>query len=384
VHLTLGVVRAKGQSPGRSALAAVALLALAACVHNKPAPPPPAPPVTIALARVETVPVDLRAIGAVEPSATVSVRSRVTGQLTRVGFTEGQDVGEGDVLFTIDRRPFVAALAQARANLARDEAQAAQAAVSARRYGLLAAPGVTSREQAEQAEATARALAATVEADRAAVSAAALNLGYCTVRSPIAGKTGSLKVREGNVVTADTTVLVVVNRLAPSFVTIAVSEGSLGELRRQLAGGPLAMTAAAPGDPGPPARGTVTFLDNEVDRATGTIRVRGTFPNADARLWPGQFVQGVVTLSEKPDAVVVPAAAVQEGQSGAYVFVVGADLHAEERPVTPGIRLSDRRVVIDEGLEGGERVVTAGQIRLVPGAPVSITGTTDEAPREAP
>jgi multidrug efflux system membrane fusion protein len=300
------------------------------------------------------------------------VRARVSGQITRVHFKEGQDVAEGDLLFSIDPRPFEAALRQAEANLRKDEVQAANAEVEARRYEALVAEGVASREDAQARRANAAALAAVVQADRAAVASSKLELGYTTVRAPMDGRTGSVRAREGSVIQADTTELVVINKIRPAFVGFTVPEQSLGEIQRYMAAGPLPIAAAPPNVQGPPEQGVLTFVDNAVDRATGTILLRGTFANESLRLWPGQFVQATVVLTRMPDAVVVPGAAIQSSQSGTYVFVIQPDLTAQMRPVEVGTQVDGGAVVVARGLSAGERVVTDGQLRLVPGAKVAI------------
>jgi multidrug efflux system membrane fusion protein len=342
----------------------------AACAGRAPAAQLPAVPVVVAVAARKDVPVQIQAIGAVEPFSTVTVKPQVGGVIDAVHFREGADVRTGELLFTIDRRPFEAALRQAEAARARDAAQLKNAQAEARRAEDLFAQGILAREQYDQARAASEALAATVHADEAAVENAKLELGYCSIRSPIDGRTGSLLVHAGNLVKAvDGGPLVVVNRVDPVYVSFAVPERRLPEIERAMTAGRLAVEAFAPGQDAAPARGELSFLDNTVDRTTGTIKLKATFPNRDRRLWPGQFVSARLRLSVRAGAVVVPSQALQSGQAGTYVFVVGPDLTAESRPV---VVAGDEggEAVVEKGLSAGERVVTDGQLRLVPGTRV--------------
>jgi multidrug efflux system membrane fusion protein len=355
------------------AFVSLGLLVGVSCSKKQaPGAPPPAP-VRVAAAEIAAVPVEMRAIGTVEPSASVSLKPRVTGMVTRVQFQEGQDVAEGDVLFTLDRKPFEVALREAEANVGRAVAEAASAEAEARRYAGLAEAGVGSRQDAEQRLAAAKALRAAVAAMQAAVAARRLDLEYTTIKAPIGGRTGAVLVREGNLVRANETDLVVINKIEPILVSFTIPEKELRSLQQYMASGELPITAAPPEDPNAKGdRGTITFVDNAIDPTTGTVRVKGTFQNADKRLWPGQFVQTQVTLATRADALVVPAMAVQRGQVGPYVFVVGQDLVAHMRPVTPGDRAEGQRVIITNGLAAGEQVITDGHLRVVPGAKVSI------------
>jgi multidrug efflux system membrane fusion protein len=337
--------------------------------------PPPAP-VRVAVAEIAAVPVEMRAIGTVEPSASASIRPRVTGLVTRVAFEEGQSVAEGDVLFTLDRKPFEVALREAEANVARVSAEAANAEAEARRYAELAEAGVAARQEAEQRLAAAKAARAGVQAGQAAVAARRLDLEYTTIKAPIGGRSGAVLVREGNLVRANETELVVINRIEPVFVTFTIPEKQLRSLQEYMSRGDLPVSASPPEDPSAAGdRGTITFVDNAIDPTTGTVRVKGTFPNLDKRLWPGQYVQTLVTLATRADALVVPATAVQRGQAGPYVFVVGPDMIAHLRPVTPGDRAAGERVIVNSGLSAGEQVITDGHLRVVPGAKVSIVPT---------
>ena len=329
-------------------------------------------PVNVAQARKKTVPLEIRVIGSVEPSSTVAIRAQVTGELTAVHFTEGDFVREGQVLFTLDQRPLEAALNQMRANLERDTAQATNTRTQADRARELAARGIATREQVETAEAAAEALQATLAADRAAVENATVQLQYATITAPIAGRTGSLQVHPGNLVRAnDTTSLVVIDQITPVNVSMAVPEAQLPLLQGYLAKGRVRVEAEAPSDGSAPSEGHVTFVDNSVDPTTGTIRVKGSFANIDNRLWPGQFVNVVVTLATDANAVVVPSVAVQGGQQGNYVFVLKSDQTVEVRPIEVG-RASGDDTVVTKGLSERETVVTDGQLRLVTGTPVVI------------
>ena len=303
---------------------------------------------------------------------TVSIKAQVNGVVSRVHFTEGQDVRKGALLFTIDPRPFEAALKQAEAQLAKDRAQARFALEQVRRYGDLLKDGIVTQDQYDQLKANADALEAAIAADRAAVDNARVQLGYCYIRSPIDGRTGNLAVRVGNLVKAnDEPVLVTINQLTPIYVSFTVPEKELPEIKKYLSGGRLKVEAVAPNDPKGPEEGTISFLDNAVDTTTGTIRLKGTFANSGLRLWPGQFVNCALTLTYLSNAVVVPTSAVQTGQQGEYLFVVKRDGTVEMRPVAVALA-GGGESVIARGVKPGETVVTDGQLRLVPGAKVEV------------
>ena len=354
-----------------------AALTLSGCARKAAPRPPEAVPVTSASVERRSVPVEVTAIGHVEPYSTVSVKSQVAGTLLSVAFREGQNVRKGDVLFRIDPRPFEAVLAQAQANVARDRAQAKNAAAEVDRYAGLVQKDYVTREQYDQVKANAEALASTVKADEAAVENARLQLSWCTITAPIAGRTGSLLVHAGNVVKAnDDNPLVVINQIEPVYVTFAPPETSLEDLRRPPGGRPLAVAAAPPSDPAHPRRGELTFVDNAVNPATGTITAKATFGNADESLWPGQYVNVTVVLRNEPDAVVVPSPAVQSGQNGSYVYVIKPDSTVESRPVSVE-RTQGTITVVAKGLAPGEQVVTDGQLRLTPGARVEVKKGTE-------
>jgi membrane fusion protein, multidrug efflux system len=341
----------------------------------------PAVPVAVGTVLRKAMPIDISVIGAAEPFSSVAIRAQTTGQLISVNFTEGDDVKAGQVLFTLDRRPLEAALQQAQANLDRDMAQAANAAQQAKRYDELAQRGIATREQVDTSRTAVTALNATVDADKAAVENANVQLQYATITAPISGRTGVLMVHEGNLVRAnDQTPLVVINQVAPISVSFAIPEARLPELKKYMAAGALRVTANPPNDDDAPAVGRISFVDNSVDQTTGTIRVKGTFPNTDRRLWPGQYVNVIVTLTMDPDAVVVPSVAVQAGQQGSYVFVVNSEQKVDLRPVTVK-RTSATETVIESGLKPGEIVVTDGHLRLVPGSRITIKGQQPADPK---
>jgi multidrug efflux system membrane fusion protein len=336
-------------------------------------------PVSVGNVVRKTMPLDLRVIGSVEPASTVEIRSQITGQLTAVGFKEGDDVKQGDVLFSLDRRPLEAALKQAEANLQRDTAQSANAQVQAQRLEDLSQRGIVSRDQLDTSKAAAAALAGTIEADRAAVENARIQLQYATINAPISGRTGRLMVHEGSLIRAnDTTPMVVINQLSPINVTFAVPEAQLTGLKRYMQLGPVSVNVAPPSDPTTKSTGRVTFVDNAVDPTTGTIKIKGSFPNVNHLLWPGQFVNVVITLSADKDAIVVPSAAIQTGQDGQYVFVVKKDQSVELRTVQPG-RAVGNETIVTTGLQPDEIVVTDGHLRLVPGAKITVRREGEKA-----
>lgn len=385
-------------------------------------------PVVIATVTQKTIPVLVKGTGTVEAYSTVSVKSQVGGQLTRVNFQEGQNVKKGDLLFTIDSRSLQAALRQAeanrgkniaavrqaeanqakafaqvnqaKANLAKDTAQRQNAQVQAQRYTSLLEQGAVSQAQADQFSTSAQALDATVladqstvadaiaatgaaraqienaqaavSADSAAIDNAKVLLSYSTIFAPIDGRTGSLKVNQGNLVKADdTNPLVVISQIQPIYVTFSIPQRLLPDVKKYMAGRTLEMEALIPKAEGTPERGELTFVDSTVDTTTGTIKLKGAFANSQERLSPGQFVNVALKLSEEPNAIAVPSASVQMGQKGQYVFVVKSDQTVEVRPVKIGNAVGSE-TVIKEGLKPGEQVVIDGQFNLVPGAKVEV------------
>jgi multidrug efflux system membrane fusion protein len=356
-----------------------ATLAFSCGRDRKAAPAAETVPVEAAKVERRSVPVEVRAIGHVETLATVAVKARVGGEVTQVAFREGQDVRPGDLLFVIDRRPYEAAVAEAKARLERDRALAKNAEESAARYAELVKKDFVTPQQYDEMRANAAAAQATVRADEAAVQSAELDLSYCRISSPIAGRTGSILVHGGNMLKqGDDRTLVTINQIRPIAVSFTVPESSLEAIRTQYRAGQklaVAVSASESGAESETAVGTETgelsFVDNAVDSATGTIRLKATFANASGSLWPGQFVNAVLKLSTDPNALVIPTQALQTGQQGSFVFVVKEDLTVEPRNVTVA-RTQGALAVIAKGLEPEERVVTDGQLRLAPGSKVEI------------
>jgi multidrug efflux system membrane fusion protein len=333
---------------------------------------PPAVPVTVAAVAQETVPLRLAAIGNVEAFSTVAVRARVDGQIVEVRFREGEQVRKGDALFRIDPRPFEAALRQAEANALRDAAARDQAQSQARRYQELLDKNFVSKEAYAQIRTNAQTAEAVAKASEAALESAHLNLEYTTIGSPLEGYVGKVLLQAGNLVRAnDPNPLVVINQVRPIYVSFALPEQNLPEVRKYMAAGPLAVEVLPPEERGARAQGRLVFVDNAVDPSTGTIRMRAQFANEDAALWPGQFVNVSLRLYEQKDALLIPAQAVQTGPEGQYVYVVGDDMLAQVRPVRVE-RTDGERAVIAGGLAKGERVVTRGQLRLGPKTRVQI------------
>jgi multidrug efflux system membrane fusion protein len=336
-------------------------------------------PVLVAKAAETNVPVqiDPPPVGHVMPISTVTIHSQIGGIISEVHFQEGQEVKKGDLLFTIDPRPSQAALDQARAALERDQAQLTYAKINFTREQKLFDQKLISQDELDTNQASLDALLGTVSVDKAAITNALLNLDFCSIRSPVDGKTGGLQAYAGNVVKAPDDVLLTINQIHPIYVQFAVPEQFLPEIRKQMRGKTLAVQATFENMDGPPPQGELTFVDNSVDMTTGTIQLKATFPNEDNVLWPGQFVQVVLTLSELTNAVVVPSQAVQVGQSGQFIYVVKtnptntASQFVEERTVQTGITF-DNKTVITKGLKSGETVVTDGQLRLAPKMKVTI------------
>jgi multidrug efflux system membrane fusion protein len=362
-------------SPSRLFAAMAALLLLAACsTEAEKEKPSPAAPVTAGVAVTKNVPVAIRAIGTVEPYNSVSVRAQVAGEITGIYFQQGQEVAQGDLLFTIDPRPYQAALEAVLADLARDEATLKSAEEDVLRYRELIKKDYVTSQQYDQVVANADALKATVEADEAAVKNARINLDYCTVRAPISGRTGNVLVQLGNVIKADDLPVVTINQITPVYVSFSVPEKYLSDIQRHFAKGALAVEATFPDKGASSFRGRLSFINNTVDSSTGTILMKATFRNNEKALWPGQFVNVTLALAVSENAVVVPSQAVQRGQQGDYVFVIKPDMTVELRSVQTGQQV-DEDTVIRKGLDANEKVVTDGQLRLFPGARVEITNT---------
>jgi membrane fusion protein, multidrug efflux system len=340
------------------------------------------PPVPVLVAKVaqQTVAVRIRAIGNVEAYATVALKSRVDGQIVQVNFKEGQRVRKGEVLFKIDSRPFEAALRQVEANLLRDTAQQEQARSQERRYQELLQKNFISKEAYAQIRTNADTAAAAALASRAAVDNARLQLEYCTIRSPLDGFVGKVMLQMGNMVKAnDTNPLVVINQVQPIYVNFAVPEQALSEIRSYMAKGALPVEALPPNSDRAAAVGTLSFVDNAVDTTTGTIRLKGVFPNRDSALWPGQFVNVSLKLYDQKDALLVPSQAVQTGPKGQYVYVVKSDMTAEVRKVELA-RVDGDYAIIAKGLANGETVVVKGQLRVAPGTKVTIAKPATDKP----
>jgi len=388
----------------------ILILLLAGCSSEKAAAvaqqQAPAAPVLVSKAMLKSVPIEIQSVGNAEAYSSVSVKSQVGGELTVVDFKEGTDVRKGDRLFVIDPRPYESQVAQAEAALAKDKAQlqAAQANLSkeiaqeefaqaqAKRYSELLQKGLLAPDSAEQINAQAKAASEAVRADRAeidsmqaniaadqaALDRAKLQLEYCTIRSPIDGRTGQLMVKQGNVVKATDVELVTINQLHPIYVTFTVPEINLPLIKARMAAGKVSVVAYLQGQDEAVETGTLTFVENIVDSATGTIRLKALFDNRADKLWPGQFVRVVVRSNDSSNSIVVPVTAVQTRQDGKFVFVVKPDMTVEARAVLTG-RTIERDVVIEKGLSEGESVVTTGQLRLVPGSRIQIKTNSSSA-----
>ena len=339
-------------------------------------------PVTTAPVILKTVPVRLYAIGNVEPYTTVAVKARVDGQLVSVRFKEGDEVRQGAVLFEIDARPFAASLKQAQANLLKDRALYDRAKEQDKRYKDLLAKNFISTDAYEQVRTNAETAAATVAADEAAIDNAKLSLEYCTIRSPVTGYAGRIQIQQGNLVKAnDTNAMVTLNQVVPIYTSFSVPEQNVADVRRYQADGELKVAASFANATHPPMSGRLSFVDNSADATTGTIKLKAEFPNSDKALWPGQFVNVVLTLREQKDAIVTPSSSVQSGPTGQYVFVVKADSTVELRNITI-TRAEGDDTVVASGLNAGDIVVTVGQLRLAPGTKVNV-GKPIESPAQS-
>jgi len=376
------------RSTPAAALALVAALLLGGCSGGSAAGTPPpaggrggaAAPVAIVAAPVvaKSMPVRVRSVGNVEASSTVEVRAQVTGELQSVTFEEGRDVTAGQLLFTIDPRTFEASVKQAEATLARSKAQSVNLEAQRTRAENLAKSGLVSRAELDTATSAMAAMTATIAADSAALDNARLQLQRTRIEAPVSGRTGALLVNRGAIIRAnDTTPLVVINQMSPVFVSFAVPARLLPQLREASLKGALETEAVPAGSADRPSTGRVTFIDNAVDRATDTIRLKATFANDTRRLWPGAFVDVSLRLSVETHALVVPSAAVQPSQQGTFVYVVKADQTVESRPVKV-LRTEGPETVLDGGVQAGELVVTDGHLRLTPGARVTMK-RADEA-----
>jgi multidrug efflux system membrane fusion protein len=341
-------------------------------LHAAAPPAAPAVPVQATVATKRDVPVYLTGLGTVQAFNTVTVKTRVDGELQKVAFTEGQDVKAGDLLAQIDPRPFQATLDQATAKKVQDEAQLANAKVDLQRFASLATRDFATKQQLDTQKALVAQLQAQIEGDQAAIDSARTQLDYATITSPISGRTGIRLLDQGNIVHAtDTTGLVVVTQLQPISVIFTLPEDQLPSVKTAMASGPVTILAMSR-DGKQLADGTLALVDNQIDQSTGTIRLKGTFANRDGALWPGEFVNIRLLASTAHNAVTVPSAALQRGPDGYYAYVVKPDGTVEMQPLEIG-QIAAGTAIVDSGLSAGEQVVTAGQYRLQPGARAEIT-----------
>jgi membrane fusion protein, multidrug efflux system len=353
----------------------LAILVLAGgCTKTAQTAPMFAARVVVAKAVRKTVPLNLTAIGSAESFTNVSVKAQVNALLEEVHIKEGQFVKKGDLLFSLDARPFEAALAQAQATLARDKAQAELNRVEAERYAALYKAGVAAKETLDQMQANADAQQAAVRADEAAVQSAQLQLDYCKIYAPTDGRLGAIQVYPGNIVKQnDVPILIVINQITPIFVDFSVPEQYFAPIEKFMAKETLRVEATPYGDTAPET-GTLTFVDNTVDTTTGTIKLKARFENADHRLWPGQFSTVALRLAEDEDATVVPSQAVQTGTQGDFIYVVKSDSTVEQRPVKVA-RTVGGDAVISSGIQPGDTVVTDGQMRLIQNMKVEVVNS---------
>jgi multidrug efflux system membrane fusion protein len=367
-----------GSEPGFSAAFFLILLAASGCSKEQAAPAPRAAAIPVIVAKVttKTMPVQLAAIGNVG-GYTVSVEAQVAGELLEVHFKDGDFVHKDQLLFTIDPRPYEAALAQRQATLMRDKAVAANSRAQAQRISNLLNDGIVSRSDAEASSSAAAAAEATVAADEAALQTAQLNLEDCKIYSPMDGRTGAVLVKAGNLVKVADVPIVVIKRLSPIPVDFTLPQEYLPEIKKDMAARPLRVEATVPNSTGRPEVGKLVFVDNAVDATTGTIRMRALFDNSSNTLWPGLYVNALVTLAEQSNATVIPSQAITAGQQGSFVYVVQPDGTVAPRAVASS-RSVGGQAVIDKGLKPGETVVTDGQVRLSPGAKVQIKNNVSD------
>lgn len=379
--MTITRIRALARSAFPLALLAAFSLATscsAGRVQGGPAARARSVPVTVDTVASKDFPIQIVAIGHAESYQSAAVKPQVEGQLVSVLFTPGQEVRMGDALFKIDPRSYQAALDKSEAMLAKDQALEALAANDEAKTRSLVQGGFATTEQLDTAHANAVSLQSQLKADEAQVEYDRLQLAYCTITAPISGRTGALQVDVGNIVSANSTVLVTINQISPIYVSFSVPEQSLAELKRYAAGGAVKIAATIPGDGARPLEGRLVFIDNAVDSSTGTFLLKGSFDNREGRLWPGQYANLVLTLATQRDATVIPTQALQSGQNGQFVFVVKADRTVEMRPVAVA-RTIGAEAAIADGLKAGETVVTDGQLLLVPGMAVDIRAPVGQA-----
>ena len=358
---------------------------LLACTQQKGVPPKPVVPVTAATVEQKAVPYEIHAIGNIVEYAGVNVRSQAGGYLSKIHFQKGQFVKKGAILFTIDPRPYQASLMQAEGALAKDQAQLTNARADEQRYAELVKKGYISKQQYEQSQAAANALEAVVKADQAAVEYAKVQLSFCYIHAPISGRLGDILVDEGNLVKAadDNKFLVTIRQIQPIYVSFSVPEKTLGEIKKYMSSKQLSINVYADKGDTQPEKGMLSFVDNTVDPTTGTIRLKGTLKNEADRLWPGQFVNVVLSLYTQSDAVTMPSQAIQSGQHGQYVYIIKDDLTTDIRPVVVS-RTYGNDSIIEKGLKPGEKVVTDGQLRIVTGAKVQIQESADTSTQQIP
>ena len=330
-------------------------------------------PVTVAVVGTRAVPIEITTFGTVQAKSSVQIRAEVGGNLTRVHFRKGQNINAGDLLFTIDPRSYKAALDQAKANLVRDRALEENALLNAERSKELLRQGFISQSDNDKAQTDAKAMSAAARADEAAITSAKLQVEHCSIHSPISGKAGDLLISEGTLIKANDVPLVIVNQIHPIEVFFSIPQADLPTVRAHMAQKKLKVRASLPKDSMPPEEGDLFFIDNAIDKNTGTVQLGALFKNTQESLWPGQFVNVTLILAVEKDAIVIPTVALQAGREGKFVFVVKPDKTVAVRPVavrmTAGVE-----TVIEKGLQAGERVVTDGQLRLVPGAKIEIKG----------
>jgi multidrug efflux system membrane fusion protein len=344
-----------------------------ACTAKKEVKAKPPIPVKVAQALQKDVPIQVKAIGNIEAFTTVAIKSQVNGQIARVHFKEGSDVEKGALLISLEPETFLAVLSQCEAALAKDQSQVKFAREQANRYEGLVKEGIVTRDQYDLLRTTAESFTANVAADRAAIKSARIQLSYCSIRSPVSGRTGTIAQQSGNLVKANDLPIVTVNQLSPIYATFSIPEKLLAEVKRVMAGNELKIEALIPNEPGSRETGTISFLDNAVNSATGTIKLKGVFANTSRKLWPGQFTDVVMTLGDRKNAVLVPTNAIQTSQQGQFIYVVKPDNTVEMRQVTTALAVGED-TVIEKGLAAGETVVTDGQLRLTPGATVETGG----------
>ncbi len=364
-------------------VALLCIAMLASCSRTspqKPAEPPPAP-VEVATVATRNMPVEMRAIGAVEPVASVQLKSKVQGEILEVHFADGAQVKAGDPLFSIDPRPFQAALKRAEANLSIARFAASNAIEQADRYSALIKSGVASKEQTSQILSTAESLKSGLAARQADLDEAQLSIEWANVRAPVSGRAGAALLKAGNIVQPNVDTLAVINQMQPIYVAFSLPENSLADVRKWMDKSKASVSAYDPGSDRLLGTGDLTFVDNAVDRASGMVAFKATFPNGDESLWPGQFVDVTVKLAEEPDAIVIPAAAIMEGQQGAQVFVVTGDVATLRRIEVE--RSLNGLAILKDGLQPGEVVVTSGQLRVTSGGKVSVKASAP-APETSP